>query len=114
MVAGPPIYRDRRQPVPDPYNPGRNAPGSWDDAQTITLDDAWIASSSSTAVRDAPRSELLTAKSLYCLPDADVKVGDRIRDGSYVGLVRVRPSADTNPFTGWRPVLEVPLEEVSG
>lgn len=108
------VVRERRTPVADPYNPARTVPGSWDDPDRLPLEGAWVGSSSSTSTRDASRKEILTAKSLYCQPDADVLPGDRIRIPGYLGQVEVRPSADINPFTGWQPLLEVPLEEVTG
>lgn len=109
------VLRDRRLQVPDPNNPQRTIPGPWSTAVTVTLQNAFIASASSASIRDGNRQQILTAKSLYCQPDADVRDGDRVRapDG-YVGYVHVIPSGDTNPFTGWRPVVEVPLEEARG
>jgi hypothetical protein len=118
------IYRDRRDQVTDPYNPSRTADGDWDAALTITLAGAFIASSSSVSPSDATRDEILTNKSLYVTdPAADVRPRDRIRtagmafdgsDGTRPFYVRVRPDADINPFTGWQPVVEIPLELVEG
>ncbi|GAA3947886.1 hypothetical protein GCM10022383_27090 [Microbacterium soli] len=108
------VFRDRRRPVPNPANPDRPLPGSWDDVDTITVDGAFVASSSSMGSADATRSDVLTAKSLYCHPASDVKVGDRIRRGSETYYVHARPEADVNPFTGWHPVVEIPLEMSEG
>lgn len=111
------IVRERRRPVADPYDPGTMVPGSWDDPlDSLVLDQAFIASSSSTAPLNATRSQILTEKSLYLTdPVADVQAGDRIRrGGGDVLYVHVRPAADTNPFTGWRPVVEIPLESSEG
>ncbi|MGX1932046.1 hypothetical protein [Microbacterium resistens] len=110
------VVRERRRPVEDPYDPGTQVPGSWDDPlDTLTIDQVFIASSSSTAPLDATRSQILTEKSLYCNdPDVDVLPGDRIRRGSEVFYVNVRPSADTNPFSGWQPVVEIPLDMKEG
>lgn len=117
---GPAVFRDRRRPVPDPYNPASTVPGSWDGPlDTIRLGDdgrngAFVASSSSVRVTDATRTQILTAKSLYCDPDEDVRVGDRIRVGAETYEVEAKPAGDTNPFTGWRPVQEIPLKNATG
>ncbi|MFF8187731.1 hypothetical protein ACF044_10785 [Microbacterium sp. NPDC016588] len=108
------VLRDRRPDVANPYNPDRPTPGAWEDADTIKIDDAWVASSSSTTTETATRAQILTEKSLFCPPDADVRPGDRIRVDGATYYVKVKPSGDTNPFTGWRPVLEVPLEDREG
>lgn len=110
------VTRERRQPVVDPYDPGASVPGSWDDPlDTLALELAFIASSSSDAPLDATRSQVLTEKSLYCTdPDVDVQVGDRIRRGLQVYYVNARPEADMNPFTGWRPTVEIPLDMSEG
>lgn len=122
------VVRERRQPVIDPYDPGTQVPGSWDDPLTyLPLEQAFVASSSSTAPVDATRSQILTEKSLYLTdPHADVLPGDRIRRGGVLDedtgvwsggdvlYVNVRPAADTNPFTGWQPVVEIPLDVSEG
>jgi hypothetical protein len=115
------VYRDRRARVTDPYNPSKTTEGSWDSSLTITLPGAFIASSTSTRISDATRIEILTDKSLY-LTDvtADVQTGDRVRTADMdfatgAGYkVPARPAADTNPFTGWTPAVEIPLELVEG
>ena len=76
---------------------------------------------------DATRSQILTEKSLYLTdPAADVQPGDRIRrggtldentgiwSGGTVLYVNARPEADTSPFTGWQPVVEIPLDMSEG
>ncbi|ALX66833.1 hypothetical protein [Microbacterium sp. XT11] len=122
------VVRERRQPVIDPYDPGAQVPGSWGDPlDYLVLEQAFVASSSSTAPVDATRHQILTDKSLYLTdPDADVRPGDRIRrggvldeqtgvwSGGEVLYVNVRPAADTNPFTGWQPVVEIPLDMSEG
>ncbi|MBW8025294.1 hypothetical protein EOG37_01180 [Clavibacter michiganensis subsp. michiganensis] len=112
--AGITVYRDRRREVPSRYV-NETRPGSWDDVDTIEIPEAFVASSSSSSLRNATRSQILTAKSLY-LGDvtADVQPGDRIRFGSSALYVHERPEADTNPFTGWTPVVEIPLESTEG
>ncbi len=122
------VVRERRQPVADPYDPDTQVPGSWGDPlDYLVLEQAFVASSSSTAPVDATRSQILTEKSLYLTdPHADVQPGDRIRRGGLLDedagtwsggdvlYVNVRPTADTNPFTGWQPVVEIPLEASEG
>lgn len=110
------VFRDRRQQVPDPYNEGGTTEGSWDAVlDTIEIKQAFIASSSATLVPNPTRSQLVTGKSLYSTdPDVDVQPRDRIRDGATVYFVQVKPEADTNPFTNWRPAVEIPLQNVEG
>lgn len=109
------VERDRRPMLVDPYNPDRQTPGSWDDAETVEIEDAFVASSSSSAVQDATRSQIIGAKSLYLTDvDADVMVGDRIRAGGRIYYVNEIPEADVNPFTGWQPAQEIPLDLTLG
>lgn len=109
------MHRDRRKQIPDPYNLSKTTAGPWSDVDTIDLDEAFIASSSSDAVPDATRLELLTLKSLYCPdPSVDVMFGDRIRAGAKVYYVAADTTADVNPFTGWQPAKEIPLKNTEG
>lgn len=109
------VQRDRRPLIPDRYNPDGVVPGSWDDATTVPLEGAFVASSSSIATTDATRTQTITDKSLYLTdPAADVLPGDRVRVGASTYLVETRPEADVNPFTGWQPITEIPLTEVTG
>lgn len=126
--GGETVVRERRQPVTDPYDPDTQVPGSWEDPLAyLELEGAFVASSSSTAPVDATRSQILTEKSLYCTdPSVDVQPGDRIRrggtfdedagtwSGGDVLYINVRPVADTNPFTSWQPVVEIPLDMSEG
>jgi hypothetical protein len=110
------VQRDRRRTIADPYNPAVPRLGRWDEPlDTITIEQAFVASSSSSSLRNATREQILTAKSLYVSdPDADIRAKDRIRVGGETYYVHAKPSGDTNPFTGWRPALEIPLEENDG
>jgi hypothetical protein len=109
------VYRDRRREVSSEYVAGETSPGSWSEVDTVELPQAFVASSSSSSLRNATRSQILTSKSLYLTdPTADVRPGDRIRFGTSALYVHVRPEADVNPWTGWQPVLEVPLEAAEG
>lgn len=115
FLFGQDVLRDRSPLIEDPYNPGKQIPsGDWDNATTITLEQAFVASSSSKPVASATRTQVLTEKSLFCQPDADVRVGDRIRAGGVDYFVHAKPAADVNPFTGWQPIVEIPLEDVEG
>lgn len=107
------VFRDRREQVADPYNPARTEPGPWPGV-TVSIENAYIGPASSVAIADPTRNQVQVQKALYCSPDADVQIGDRIRSGSETFEVRELPDAPTNPFTGWQPVLEVPLERVIG
>lgn len=108
------VYRDRPPQIPDPYKPGHTVPGEYSAGATITLHGAFVGSSSSTNVADATREQILSAKSLFCPPASDVQVGDRIRTASGTWYVNELPTADINPFTGWQPVREVPLNGTLG
>lgn len=108
------VNRLRRVRVVDPYNPDRFTLGGWDSASSLLIDGAFIASSSSNSPADATRSQIITAKSLFCDAVADVLANDRIVCEGVIYAVDAVPSADVNPFTGWRPAREVPLTEVRG
>lgn len=113
--AGQTVLRDRRPQIPDRYNTDRTTEGAWDDAETIELHNAFVATTSSSAVPDAVRSQSVTLKSLYLGdPTADVAKGDRIRAGGVEYFIDTIPAADTNPFTGWQPVLEIVLKGTDG
>jgi hypothetical protein len=109
------VYRDRRKLVPDPYNPDRLTPGPWDEVDTISIFDAFLASNGSSAIPDPTRSQVLTSRTLFCGPGHDVVVGDRIRtEAGEIFDVQALPASDRNPWTGWQPVKVVNLVEVSG
>lgn len=113
FTEGQTVIRDRRAQITDPYS-GQSAPGSWDAPLVITISGAFVASSSSADVSSATRTQVISAKSLYCEPGADVAVGDRIRASGRTYEVDAVPESDVNPFTGWQPVQEIPLTEVLG
>lgn len=116
------VFRDRRPTTADPYNPARNEPGAWSGASSIEIPGAYIGPASSVAVADPTRAQVQEQLALFCAPTADVQRGDRIREGGTLGdltsgiayLVLELPDAPRNPFTGWQPVLEAPLERVVG
>lgn len=109
------VARDRRPQVADPYHPGHTVPGEWADATTVELDDAFLDKTSSSARSDGARSELASGFSLFLGdPDADVQVGDRIRAAGMTLYVNELPWSPQNPFTGWQPGREVPLDHTLG
>jgi hypothetical protein len=111
------VIRQRRRQVPSPSNPDRTVPADWsDEPGELPLEGAYIGDASSSAPPDPTRSQSVTTKSLY-LTDAtaDVLRGDRVVSAAGNKYdVRVKPDAVRNPFTGWCPVLEVPLVNVEG
>lgn len=112
--AGESVVRLRRKEIADPYS-GQLTLGDWSDPTEVTLDGAFVASSSTTSQSEAGRTELLEEKSLYLdNPGADVQAQDRIRAGGVVYLIDGMPSADTNPWTGWQPLREIPLRRDTG
>ncbi|RRD61633.1 hypothetical protein [Leucobacter sp. OH1287] len=113
------VYRWRRPLLPDPYNPDRKRRGSWHDAEIDEIPGAFIGSGSMVDARSPERLQSITEKSLFLdNPAADVVKGDGISVAPGGRLpdfeVRVAPVADVNPFTGWQPVREMPLDEVTG
>lgn len=110
----PTVYRDRRKRVTSEFNPGATVPGSWDDPDTIELPGAWVSFTTTTASVDGARSEQLILATLYDPSHGDVRSGDRIRVGDDTYPVTSKPIRQINPFTGWAPYTEVPLQEVIG
>lgn len=102
------VVRQRPKPVWDRYA-NQNVPGSWEDPDELPLADAYVGESSSSRVVGSSRTQILEFRSLFCDPAADVKVGDRIKDGDVVYEIEGIPDAPRNPFTGWQPVREIPL-----
>jgi hypothetical protein len=113
FAHGQSVTRLRARMVADPYS-GENTARSWDDPESLVIENAYVAASSSTRNTSATRAQALTDKSLYCQPDADVRLGDRVVAGGLVYEVDGRPSADTNPFSGWQPIAEISLTNAEG
>lgn len=111
------VYRLRPKAVWDQYS-NSFIPGNWDDPDELELPGAFIAQSSTAIVTSEARTQALEEKSLYLTDtEADVQVGDRIRQGTAgpaAFLVDGVPTADTNPFTGWQPAREIPLRAATG
>lgn len=124
------VYRLRAAAVPDPYSPSETVP-DWASPNVLPIPGAFVAQSSTSMLRTATREQALEAKSLFDPISADVRKGDRILVGSFtpelpdgvtsipvgtepVGSVYtidgIPPDADTNPWTGWSPPREIPLQ----
>jgi len=108
------VVRLRAGEKTDPYSETVTR-SDWDNPDELPLEGAFVADASSSSARGSLRQPVTTLKSLYLSdPSADVLVGDRVRAGGVTYKVDAKPAADTNPFTGWQPVLEMPLLEVTG
>jgi len=97
----------------DPYS-HKETRSDWTRPEPLDIPGAFVASASTVGVADTNRQQVVTTKSLYCEPDSDVQVGDRIVSGGHTYTVDALPEADVNPFTGWQPVQEIPLREALG
>ncbi len=101
---------------PDPANPARTLP-DWGNPTRRSVD-GFVASSASAQVTDSGRdgsdsSAVLTA---FAGPVGmpDVAKGDRVAHAGRTWEVVGVPTADANPWTGWRPTVEARLREVVG
>jgi len=113
VFQGRTVTRLRPATTTDPYSGKQSAP-DWSRVTRLIIENAYVASSSAVQARDANRTQMLTAKSLYCAPGQDVRPLDRVEADGITYTVVAVPSADINPFTGWQPVQEIPLEEGRG
>lgn len=111
--AGQTVTRLRAQKATDPYSK-REIGKDWSNPDRTLMQGVWVSARSSTPGSDATRQQVTTSKSLYGAPGLDIRVGDRIDTGADVYQVVAVPAADTNPWTSWQPVQEVPLELVEG
>ena len=107
------VTRLRRKEVLDPYSK-KPTLGDWSDPDKKDLEGAFIAQSSTTRNTTATRTQLLEEMSLYCSPDDDVQGLDRVTDGTATYTVDGIPAAPLNPFTGWQPLREIPLQRAIG
>lgn len=108
------LTRIRYGTKPNPYNPDREIP---DPSKSDKLEfQGFISTVSSATTPDAARQETVTTATLT-VPDpaVDITVGDRVREPSgRIWQVDGIPTADANPWTGWRPTLEANLTEWKG
>ncbi|MBW3090432.1 hypothetical protein [Bifidobacterium miconisargentati] len=108
--------RLRAARIPDAYNPMQSAE-DWEHPDVLELRGA-LASSSSTRTPDVLDNQTTSVAYLTVdNPMADVRIGDRIRakpDDGRMWEVSGFPSRDVNAFTGWRPTLEIQLNEWRG
>ena len=104
------VFRLRAAPIENPYNPGEEIDGDWDEPDELEIEGAFVAQTSTSLLTNATREQASESKSLYCDGSFDIKKGDRILSGDLVYTIDgVPPTADTNPFTGWTPPREIPL-----
>lgn len=115
------LIRLRRQNKPDPYNPDRQVPTSWDQAVSAQIKGVLVAITSTehpgASHPAALREDIAyTAQLIIDDPKADIQRGDRIclPDHSHCWDVQGFPQANQNPFTGWQPTLVCNLKEVRG
>lgn len=105
--------RRRRVQVPDPHNPARMVGGDWGAAVALPAP-SWVETNANTVVAGPARAMRVTVATLFCPQGTDVQFGDEISDGGLSWIVDAIPTSNVNPFTGWRPPMEVPLREVTG
>lgn len=108
------FVRLRAGVVTDPYS-GDPIGEDWKNPDEEPIDGAYFSSQSSTDSDGEVRRQTATGKQLIIPdPDADVRRGDRIRQGTRTWTVEGFPEADKNPFTGWQPTLVVDVENYTG
>lgn len=109
------VYRDRRPQIPNPVRPGDTIAGDWAEATTVTILRAFVGPPSTASRQDATRTASTATAALYVTdPIADIQIGDRIRCAAGTFYVNELPSALVNPFTGWQPAKEIPLDTTLG
>lgn len=110
------FVRLRASRKPDPYNPAQTTE-DWTKPVELEVRGV-LASSSSTRTPDVLDVQTTsTAVLTVADPDADIRIGDRIRPEPTDGRmweVSGFPSRDVNAFTGWQPTMEVQLTEWRG
>ena len=129
MAGATRFIRLRAKRKANPYNPAQNEPdwsvppdelaimGALSSSSSTRTPDT-LSSSSSTRTPDTLDTQ--TESTAYLTipdPDADIRIGDRIRadpDDGRLWEVDGFPSKDANAFTGWRPTLECRLTERKG
>jgi hypothetical protein len=110
------VTRLRAGLMPDPYNPEAKIRGDWENPEPeLTIPGAFVAHTSTSLLQTATRDQAAESKSLFCEGTVDVQQGDRIRDGDAVYTINgIPPAADANPWTGWTPPREIPLNRYVG
>lgn len=108
--------RLRAERKPSNMNPDRTVE-DWVNPEELMFT-GFLASTSSIQTEDNNR-RITTSTATLTVPDStvDIAVNDRIRtepDDGRLWRVAGFPSFDRNPFTGWQPTREIPLEEVTG
>ena len=114
FAFGEAFVRQRAGIIEDPYS-GEPIGEDWASPDEEALDGAYFSSQGSTDSDGDVRRQTTTGKQLIVPdPDADVRRGDRIRQGTRVWSIVGFPENDTNPFTGWQPTLVVDVEDFTG
>lgn len=99
----------------DPYDP-ETVVDDWNVPPVETPFEGALSSGGSSFGFDPARTQLTTSKTITIF-DADFPVDERHRIRAADGVVYKitgRPERDRNPWTGWRPTVVVPVEEVNG
>ena len=117
MAGATRFIRLRAKRKTHPYNPAQHEP-DW----SVPPDELAIMGtlSSSSSTRTPGTLDTQPESTAYLPtpdPDADIRIGDRIRadpDDGRLWDVDGFPSKDVNAFTGWRPTLECRLTERKG
>ncbi|PPG29648.1 hypothetical protein [Pseudoclavibacter sp. RFBB5] len=107
------FVRERARLIPDAYNPDDTAE-TWDDPETATFAGYFDSQGSTDTVTVGREQTLSTSLLVLTDPHADVKRGDRIRQGPRLWHVVGFPDVPKNPFTGWTPGTFVTLREDLG
>lgn len=107
----------RRGTVADPYTKGTAGavvPGKWESAAKSTLDGAWVDEVAVNPRQGDDRVGSVTVATLYVEAGTDIRKGDGIsRDLAATApefVIEVVPFMPRNPFTGFAPLTQVPLE----
>lgn len=109
------VQRRRRALTADPYNATHQVRGgAWGDP--VALAGVFVAESSASFTSSATREQRTVLVSLFGPPDMDVIPGDQITAPGFDTPFYVHEIAlaGKNPWSGWQPVKEIPLELTEG
>ena len=112
--AGETVERLRAGLVEDRYSK-KLVREDWSSPDVLPIPNASIGSLGQTQADGSQRRQTTVSALLTVTdPNADIAIGDRIRQGSKLWRCVEFPETDKNPFTNWRPTLVIALEEVHG
>lgn len=107
------FIRQRAARHEDPYDP-ESVVEDWGNPDEAPIT-GFFASRSSVEQPGEVREQAVTIKQLVIDdPKADIRRGDRIKQGEKLWTVEGVPDNDQNPFTGWQPTLVASLKEWVG